>query len=106
MSNRNPNHKSQNPTPNARKGMKRVITGYRLVAMRANQVDDIARTEGRGDNTNVRDVRERCSWCFLKGGIEGEHFCRWRTEANRKTPPEGGPMRQVPIYQWVEDGTG
>lgn len=103
MSNINHNHKSSNPTPNARKGMKRVITGYRLVAMRADQVDEIARLEGRGDNPNVRDVRERCPWCFLKGGIEGEHSCRWRTKNNKGVVPDGGPMRQVPIYQWVTD---
>jgi len=102
MSNSTPNQ-NKNHNPNAREGFRREIVGYRLVAMRADQVDEIARAEGRGDNPNVADKRLRCRWCFLKGGIEGSHFCRWRTEANKHAPPDGGPVRRVPIYRWVKD---
>lgn len=94
-------HKSQNLNLQPRKGdarYERVVVGYRLVAMEADQVDDIARTEGRGKNANVVDQRLRCPWCFLKGGVRGKHTCRWRPASGEK--PLGGKVRQVPIYGW------
>lgn len=102
MKKSNSNH-TQNRNPKPRKEndprYRRVVVGYRLVAMQADQVDEIARMEGRGDQPNVVDGRLRCPWCFLKGGIEGRHFCRWRTEGGAR--PLGGPIRRVPIYRWV-----
>lgn len=102
MSTSNPNQ-SQNRNPKPRKAndprYRREVVGYRLVAMQADQVDEIARAEGRGDQPNVADARLRCPWCFLKGGTEGQHFCRWRTA--RGDRPLGGPIRQVPVYRWV-----
>ena len=102
MSKSNSN-KSQNSNPQPRKKndprYERVIVGYRLVAMEADQVDDIARSEGRGQHPTVVDKRLRCPWCFLKGGVEGNHFCRWRPASGEK--PLGGKIRQVPIYEWL-----
>lgn len=99
-------NKNQNPNPKTRKKndprYERVVVGYRLVPMRADQVDEIARAEGRDRSpkwhSNVVDKRLRCPWCFLKGGVKGKHFCRWRTADGVK--PLGGKIRQVPIYEW------
>jgi len=95
-------NKSQNNNPNPSKEhdprYERVVVGYRLVAMQASQVDEIAQAEGRGHHPSVVDARPRCPWCFVKGGGEGKHFCRWRTANNVR--PLGGNVRQVPIYEW------
>jgi len=104
MSTSNPNQ-SQNHNPKPRKASgrrhRRVVVGHRLVAMQADQVDEIARMEGRGGQPNVVDARPRCPWCFLKGGIDGKHFCRWRTASGVR--PLGGTIRQVPIYRDVPE---
>jgi hypothetical protein len=98
-----------NPNNKARKGKKRKIVGYRLVPMTADAVDDVARAEGRGDNTNVRDKRLRCRLCFLKGATtptpgkrSSDHFCRWNI-VNSAMPAPDKPIRQVPVYGWVDD---
>lgn len=99
-------HKSQSSNPKPRKKndprYERVVVGYRLVAMQADQVDEIARMEGRNVHpkwhASVLDGRLRCPWCFLKGGVQGKHFCRWRTASGER--PVGGAIRQVPIYEW------
>lgn len=96
MKHTNSNHNSKSLSSNARKGKKRVLVGYRLVPMRADQVDDVARMEGR----TVRDSKDRCPWCFLKGGTQGNHGCRPRTEANKHSPPDGGPILKLPLYEW------
>lgn len=101
MKNNNPNPNSKNQNSHARKGKKRVLVGHRMVAMQANQVDEIARMEGRGQHPNVVDQRLRCSWCFLK--TDGKHSCRWRTKNNIQ--PLGGPVLQVPLYEWVSEGS-
>lgn len=94
-------NQNSNPKPGVRAGLKRVIVGYRLLAMRSDQVDEVARSEGRGGNANVTDRAARCPWCFLKTSTK--HHCRWRTEANKNAPPDGGPVRRVPIYAWVDE---
>lgn len=98
---------NQNSKPRRKKNdprYKRVVVGYRLVPMTAEQVDEVARMEGRGDQRTIVDGRLRCPWCFLKGGVEGNHFCRWRTENGVR--PVGGKIRRVPIYQYVlKDGS-
>lgn len=96
------NTQNSNPQPGERVGKKRIEVGHRLVAMRADQVDEIARAEGRGDNANVKDKRERCPWCFLKGGELGKHGCIRRTRRNKDSPPVGARIRRIPEYAWVE----
>jgi len=93
---KNPNH---NPNKKDDPRYERVIAGYRLVPMRADQVDEVARAEGRGNNFNVKDKTPRCSYCWLKTS-DKKHGCRWRTKTNKNVLPDGGPVRQVPIYEW------
>jgi len=102
-------HKSQNSNPNPRKKndprYKRVIVGYRLVAMTADQVDQISEMEGRTDPRtawwNAISKGPRCRKCFLRLP-EGRktHFCRWDIKQEGPRDPKPA-MRQVPLYRWV-----
>jgi hypothetical protein len=99
-SNKSQNSNSQTRVIDGRRHRRKIV-GHRLVAMQADQVDEIARAEGRGQHPTVVDKRLRCPWCLLKGGVEGNHFCRWRTESGER--PVGGPVLKFPVYQWVPD---
>ena len=83
------------------KRCRRQIVGYRQVAMTADQVDAIARDEGRGNHPNVSESGTRCPWCFLKLKPGAKHVCGMKPRSGRL--PVGGPVRKVPIYQWVPE---
>lgn len=103
-----PKNPPANPTPSARKGRKKRVVGHRLVPMSADQVDEVARREGRGQNANVRLNESRCRFCFLKGvktptpGHKADHFCRWNIGTRSQTEPARA-IRQVPIEEWDSD---
>ena len=104
MSNSNlPKSKNSHPKPRKknRPGWRRVVVGYRLVAMQASQVDDIAIAEAQASGAkNYRPMHgPRCSKCFLKNAKPG-HFCRWNIEQEGTRNPNP-QIRQVPIYEWV-----
>ena len=105
---KNHSNKSQNNNPKPRKKndprLKRVVVGYRLVAMQAHHIDEILRIEGKDPGNawwNEQPGLLRCHKCFavLTEGRK-THFCRWNIE--REGPRDPDPkMRQVPIYRWV-----
>lgn len=103
MSNSNPNPKNQPDNPKPRKsrpGYKRIVVGYRLVAMQASHVDAIAFAEGY---SGVRkNPLPRCPKCFLLLR-RPEHFCRWNIEREAPGRDPNPPMRQEPIFRWVKD---
>jgi len=105
MSNSNPNPKNQPDNPKPRKprpGYKRIVVGYRLVAMQASHVDAIAHMENRGGAPNVVSHLPRCPKCFLKGAKPG-HFCRWDVAREAPGRDPNPPMRQEPLFRWVKD---
>ena len=76
--------------------------------MSADQVDEVARREGRGQNANVLLNEARCKFCFLKGvktpapGRKADHFCRWNIGTRSQTEP-ARDIRQVAIEEWDSD---
>ena len=103
-----PKNPPANPNPSERKGRQKRVVGHRLVPMSADQVDEVARREGRGQNANVRLNESRCAFCFLKGattpvpGKKSDHFCRWNIGTRPPAEP-ARPIRQVPIEEWDSD---
>ena len=116
MSNLNPKTKNQpdnqrylqredNPKPRKpRPGYKRIVVGYRLVAMQASHVDAIARLEVYRGYEGVLGHLPRCPKCFLKGAKSG-HFCRWNVAREAPGRDPNPQMRQEPIFQWVKDSS-
>jgi hypothetical protein len=102
MSSFNPNPKNQSDNPKPRKprpGYKRIVVGYRLVAMQASHVDAIARAEGGAGSLQSQP---RCPKCFLLLR-HPEHFCRWNIEREGPGRDRNPAMRKQPIFQWVKD---
>jgi len=96
-----PNNKSHNPNLRGaiRKSndprYKRVLVGYRMVPMASSHVETPA-------------GKTRCQLCWLlnattptPGQKAKDHFCRWNIAAEGPRDPNP-PMRQVPVYRWVE----